>query len=90
MATISLTSNTTSNDHQSVYENLAEQIDGYNFVFNTSSPYLSGSLIVFYSGAVYIKDDDFIETGEKQFTFLTGDPFPPEINSSLYVSYKKR
>ena len=89
MATISLfTTGSGIYDHKHIYEDLTSQIDGYSFIFNTSFPYLSGTLTAIYNGVVYTKDNDFAETGPQQFTFFSGDPFPPELGSPLFVEYR--
>lgn len=88
MATIVLfTSGSGVYDHKHIQEDLSSQIDGYSYVFTTSFPYIPGTLTAMYNGVVYTKNNDFTETGPQQFTFFAGDPFPPEVDSPLFVEY---
>ena len=80
-------------DHTHVEESLQSQVDGYNLVFTTSQEYISGSLLVIYSGVTYTVGNDFSETGPKEFTLFDGysdDPFPPEIGCPLFVTYRRK
>ena len=75
--------------HMHVEEDLTSQIDGYRFAFNVTQTYISNSLEVIYNGVVYTKDNDYLETGLTEFTFVNGDPFPPEIGCPLVVAYRR-
>ena len=75
--------------HIHVEEDISNQIDGYAYVFNTGQIYIPGSLTVVYNGTTYSKDNDFMETGSTEFAFLSGDPFPPEVGSSLVAIYRR-
>jgi hypothetical protein len=79
-----------STDHLHVEEDLTAQIDGYNLVFDTTQEYIPDSLIVIYSGVSYTKNNDFYETGAKEFTLINDDPFPPEVGCPLFVTYRRR
>lgn len=85
MATIYLFD--TSSSHEHVLEDITDQADGIKLIFNTSKPYIPGSLVVFYSGVTYTKDNDFTETGLQEFTLLSGKPFPPVSTKPLVISY---
>lgn len=86
----SLFDGTITTDHLHVEEDLSNVIDGYSLVFEVSQEYIPNSLIVIYSGVTYTKNNDFFETGPKEFTFINDDPFPPEIGCPLFVSYRRR
>lgn len=77
-------------DHLHVEEDITSQIDGYKFVFTTSQTYISNSLVVIYSGVTYTKDNDFFETGAQEFTFINDDPFPPQPDCPLFISYRRK
>jgi hypothetical protein len=75
--------------HMHVAEDLTSQIDGYRFAFNVSQVYIPNSLEVVYNGVVYTKENDYSETGATEFTFVSDDPFPPEVGCPLVVSYRR-
>lgn len=79
-------------DHSHVQEDLSSQVNGTRLVFETSQEYEPGSLVVYYSAAVYTKDNDFSETGPQEFTFPfdgygSNDLFPPKV-CPLFVTYR--
>jgi hypothetical protein len=86
----SLFDGTVAVDHLHVEEDITSQVDGYKLVFTTSQEYISESLKVIYSGVFYTKDNDFFETGTKEFTFINDEPFPPELDCPLYIIYRRR
>ena len=75
--------------HTHVEEDISSQVDGYSMSYNTGQVYISGSLTVIYNGVTYFKGNDFTETGTTEFTFISGDTFPPELGSSLVVIYRR-
>ena len=94
MAHIRLTTTGGVGDHTHIEEPLDSQVDGYSLVFATSQEYVPGSLKVVYNGVTYTPDNDFSETGPKEFTLFTDsnledDPFPPEIGCPLFVIYRR-
>lgn len=85
----SLFDGTIAPDHLHVTEDLSDQVDGYKLIFNTTQTYIPDSLIVVYSGVSYTKNNDFFETGPKEFTLINDDPFPPEKGCPLVITYRR-
>jgi hypothetical protein len=80
-------------DHNHAQEDLSPQVDGSRLAFTTTEEYESGSLLVIYNGVTYTPNNDFTETGPKEFTFPFdgyghNDLFPPKVGSPLYITYK--
>lgn len=80
-------------DHNHAQDDLSNQIDGSKLVFETDMEYEVGSLLVIYRGVTYTPDNDFSETGPKEFTlpfdgYGPNDLFPPKIGNPLYVTYR--
>ena len=80
---------TTSSDTNLILEDISDQIDGSKLAFTTTFSYEPGTLFVIYNGITYTKNNDFTETGPKEFTFVNEDPFPPEVDCPLVVRYIK-
>ena len=90
MATINLiTGGTGLYDHQHILEDITDQADGYKLIFTTSFEYIPGTLEVVYVGITYTKNNDFTETGSQEFTLVSDDPFPPEVDCPLYIRYRR-
>ena len=80
-------------DHAHAEEDLSSQVDGARLVFTTTEEYQPGSLVAIYNGVSYTPDNDFTETGPKEFTFPfdgygQNDLFPPKAGSPLYITYR--
>lgn len=95
MPTISLITAGGVGEHFHIEEDLTNQIDGYRLTFSTNQEYITGSLSVIYSGVYYTKDNDFYEIDEygadstTKFTLFNDDPFPPQIDAPLFVTYRR-
>lgn len=95
MVTINLRTGGGALEHIHENEDLSSQIDGYNSVFTTSFEYKPGSLIVRVDGLTFRsgEDDDFTETGAKEFTW-NDSPVPGEgpgdCEATMFVSYLRK
>ena len=95
MPTIALITTGGVGGHIHVKEDITNQIDGYKLTFTTSQEYDADSLRVVYCGVYYTKDNDFFEIDEygssstTKFTFINGDPFPPQLDNPLLVIYRR-
>lgn len=75
--------------HIHIEEDISSQIDGYKYIFSVSQVYIPGSITVLYNGVTYTKENDFVESGPSEFTFSSGDPFPPELDCPLVAIYRR-
>lgn len=96
MVTIALRSGGGVFEHLHVKEELTAQVDGYRTVFSTTFEYKPGTLIVFLDGVAMRTgaDNDFVESGSQQFTWVNDAVGPPgsgpgDCSSTMFAYYER-
>lgn len=72
-------------------EELTDQIDNVKLTFETSFPFIPGTLIVHYNGLLFTRDQDYVEeSDDKSFTIMHSDVVanPPAVDcDKIFVEY---
>ena len=92
MVTIALRSSGGALEHLHVKEDLTSQADGYNTVFVTTFEYKPGTVVIYQAGLAMLDgyNNDFIETGSNQITWVNDIIGPPEADTPIWAHYQRK